>query len=246
MKPKIALSYIHPGSVRHEFMDSVIHVLNDERYDIVRGRVQSGTNVQVARNEMTRWFLQSDREWMWFLDADMVFDGDIPGKLIAHDKPIVSALYLGQGVGGDPFVVGHRYSTDGSLLSYLKRDDLDGLTEVAGVGMGCCMIRRDVLEAMGENGHPHQWPFAMGGLQNSYLGEDVGFCVRAGSMGYKSYIDGDAFVGHVKSFILAPDAEGEALGKALKRDVENELKAEPSKDYKPMPVRIRIPALKDR
>jgi hypothetical protein len=226
-------------------MDSVMHVMDDDRYDIVRGRVQSSTNVQVARNEMVRWFLQSDREWMWFLDTDMVFDADVPARLIAHDAPITSALYLGQGNDGEPFVVGHRYSIDGGFLAYLKRDDLDGLSEVAAVGMGCAMIRRDVLVALGENGHPHQWPFAMAGLQNTFVGEDVGFCLRAGSLGYKSYIDADTFVGHVKSFILAPTAEN-PLGEQLQRDVEREPRPGAAKEYAAAPVRMSMPSIQER
>lgn len=214
----ICLAYVHPGFVRAEFMDSVLRMLGDGRYLVSMVQVESGTNVQKARNDCVRWFMaNAAAEHLFFVDTDMVWSPDVPAQLIAADRPIVSALYLGRGADGKAFPVGMAWDSEpDKTMRYLKLTDLDGLTEVAGVGMGCAMIRREVIEALGEDGHPDQWPFAQGQTRSASGGflsmsEDITFCVRAHNVGHRSYIAADVGVGHVKSFILSPPSNGSSV-----------------------------------
>lgn len=215
----ITLAYVHPGFVRHEFLDSVLRMLGDGRYSVSMVQVESGTNVQKARNDCVRWFLeQTESTHLVFVDTDMVWAPDVPAKLIERDEPIVSAYYLGRGHDGKAFPVGMKWADEPlKTMSYLTTEDLDGLTEVAGVGMGCCVIQRRVLESLAEHdGHPDQWPFAVGQTRSASGGflsmsEDITFCVRAKAVGYASYIDATVPVGHVKSFIMAPTETEAAL-----------------------------------
>jgi hypothetical protein len=202
----ICLAYVHPGFVRNEFMASVLAMMPVE---IVS--VESGTNLQTARNECVRRFLLTDADYLFFVDTDMEWGADVPSRLIACDVPIVSALYLGRS-GGETFPVGHGWARvgDSKQIVNLTYEDMDGLVEVAGVGMGCAMIRREVVEALMDAPHEQRdWPFAVGEVASPMVGqvvvsEDVNFCLRAADLGYRSYIASDIPVGHVKPTVLRP------------------------------------------
>jgi len=218
MTHKIMLAYIHPGFVRHEMMLSVLRTISDPRYVVSTVQVESGTNVQRARNDCVRHFLTNGGQetHLWFVDTDMSWEPDVPEALISRDVPIVSALYLGQGLGGVAFPVGATWDEErDGMTRYLRMDELNGLVPVAGVGMGCAMIRRDVLEMLASvegQSHPDQWPFAQGqrvtpgGILS--ISEDITFCLRANELGYTSYIATDVPAGHVKSFVMTPPVQG--------------------------------------
>jgi hypothetical protein len=59
----------------------------------------------------------------------------------------------------------------------------EGIEEVTAVGFGAVMIRREVFE---KTGRP--W-FDAGWGANGVCGEDVYFCVKAGSEGFQTYVD---------------------------------------------------------
>jgi hypothetical protein len=199
-------------------MDSVLRTVSDGRYVTSMVQVESGTNVQKARNDCVRWFLENtESEFLVFVDTDMVWAPDVIERLIMQEVPICSALYLGRGHDGKAFPVGMRWEDEGlGTMGYLTMEYLDGLTEVAGVGMGCCVIRREVLEALATfDGHPDQWPFAQGQTRSAKGGflsmsEDITFCVRAKKAGFESYIDERVVAGHVKTFVMAPESRTEA------------------------------------
>lgn len=238
MTYRIALAYIHPGSVKAEFMDSVIRTVQDPRYDVVIGRKRSNTVVQLARNDVVRYFLTTDAEHLLFVDTDMLWHPDDVETLISKDVPIVSGLYLGI-QDGKAFPVAHMWTSpgkmdttdaSGSSTRPMRREDLtEELMEVAGVGMGFCLIRRDVIEEMlsKQSSHEHHscYPFAVGQMRMVsghylFLGEDITFCVRAWGFGFGSFLAPDVRVGHAKEFLIyprdgvqmVPDEADEGLG----------------------------------
>jgi len=228
MTYRIALAYIHPGHVSGIFLDSVVLMLRESQYEVEIVRQQSGSNVQIARNAVVRFFVNElDSDYLMFVDADMGWDSDVPARLIEKDVPIVSALYLGRQSDGRAFPVGSMWATpdklgavdkEGRAVRDLSYTDFSSgeLLEVAGVGMGCCVVKREVVEALGPGAadrgtHPHTWPFSIG--QHALvtggmlvMGEDITFCFRAGDLGYKSYIAPDVIARHVKEFVVGPNA----------------------------------------
>lgn len=211
---RFTLAYVHPGVVRHEFMESVVRTMANPRYQVSMVQVESGTNIQRARNDCVRWFLSNTTDdHLFFVDTDMSWKTDVPAALIDRNVPIVSALYLGRGSDGKAFPVGIKWDQDGNATAYLGLNDLVGLTEVAGVGMGCCMIQRRVLEILGTpegQSHPDQWPFAQGQTVKPdggfvSMSEDITFCIRARAAGgFRSYVDSEVGAGHVKAFVMEP------------------------------------------
>lgn len=221
----ICITYVHPGHVRHEFMDSFTRTISDGRYKTSIIHMGAGVNIQGARNTCFRQFLKTTDDYLLIVDTDMVWEPSVPELLIKKDVPIVSGFYLGRHEDGKAFPVGTMWTTpykldasdnSGQVMRELVMDDLkEPLVEVAGVGMGCCLIRRDVCEALGplKGEHPEGWPFAVGQMDIPggliFLGEDIAFCVRAFQLGYSSYVAADVGIGHVKHFIMMPPLFGE-------------------------------------
>jgi hypothetical protein len=128
-----------------------------------------------------------DIDALLFLDSDMVPPVDMLLRLIEADKPVVGALAFKRTPPYEPCIFQHC-ERDGSAfyLDYPK-----GLVEVAGIGMACCLIRREVF------GMPKPWFFPM-----PDLGEDLAFCLRARQAGHSIWCDTRVICGHVAHQII--------------------------------------------
>ena len=94
------LGFIHGGTVRTEFMSSVLAVLAGPHTSPLIGGVvdaSAGPLIAMARNMLVKRFLKSDLGWLWFVDTDIQFaPGTLEKLMDAADPqgaPVVSALY---------------------------------------------------------------------------------------------------------------------------------------------------------
>lgn len=184
-------------------MESVLKVaMTKKDFDLAICGKGSGPLIGRARNQIVQATLQTEATHLWFVDTDVVFEPDIIDKLIRADKPIVSAHYMGIR-DSTTFPVGNIKFPDGhwEKASYKTLKGRKGVREVTGVGMGCTLIKREVLEALGTG---PLWPFAESLDGDEMLGEDITFCVRAGEKGFSSWLHLDAKVGHLKTQMFAP------------------------------------------
>lgn len=166
----------------------------------------SGANITNARNEIVEMFLdQHDADWLWFVDTDMTFDPDILDRLVrsAHPekRPVVGALCfsLQDGWRAAPTIYMLR---DDERLGRVFDYPRDELVQVGATGTGCMLIHRSVLTAMRERWpSPYRWfqEQAVGGVP---VGEDMTFCIRAGSMGFPVFVDTSIKCGHEKPFVV--------------------------------------------
>lgn len=101
----------------------------------------------VARNEICAAVLKGDEDYLLFLDADMVHPADLLERLLAHDKPVITARYH---LKKPPFAaiayVKHR--TQEGPHRYASIHFGKGVFEIERFGAGALLIRRDVLEAI--------------------------------------------------------------------------------------------------
>lgn len=138
-----------------------------------------------SREQMAQMVIDNGFDYLFFLDSDMQPPPDIIDKLIAHDKPIVSAMAFKRLAPFTPcFFKKVEVGKAEPLLEYPK-----GLVEVEGVGMACCLIKREVLE---QTKKPMFFPM-------DRTGEDLVFCLRAREAGFKIYVDTTLDCGHVSS-----------------------------------------------
>ena len=111
-------------------------------------------------------------------------------------KEIVTGIAHGR---RSPFMSCLFKSLDLSKLERWKLEDYPNDTfEVAGCGMACCLMTTGVLKAVFEKFKTAFTPIL------SY-GEDLSFCKRAASLGYKIYAEPSVRLGHVAHLTVYPD-----------------------------------------
>lgn len=211
MTQTIALGYLHPGTVRAEFMDSVMRAVGRSEHRYVRIAVRSGAEIARGRNKVFRAAAELGVDYLWWLDSDIVFNQDAPDRLIANDRAICSALYFGQEETGVEFpvfsIIGANGLRRGTMRDVRAVRAAKGLLEVAGTGMGCCMIRGDVLTTLIGNQPELEplWPY--GEITSDAYGAteaDITFGLRAKAHGFPTWIDPKVTVGHVKDRVIWP------------------------------------------
>lgn len=186
-------------------MISCLGLVYTGKYDLRFVEGYSGPVIVKARNELVYHFLTKEPEadYLLFADTDMVFDHETLDRLLKADLPIVSALYYA------PYPRVNELNPVALTLGEDGRfapTDVEGLDpevplEVQGCGMGLCLIKREVFEAMTAN--PDKgWPFAEDIINGQWCGEDLTFCLRASEHGFKTYIVPAARAGHRKTFTV--------------------------------------------
>jgi len=158
----------------------------------------ASTLVEEARNIIHNTYLhKSLSPYLFMIDSDILPPPDIIERLIADDKPVVGGFYRKKEkfpvkkLDGSMTVVQrpvvYDYSRfDGKRHLYNQRvDDGKGIERVDGMGAGCWLIKREVVEAIGES------PFSL-----SESGEDLCFCRTVYKAGYEVYVDWNIACAH--------------------------------------------------
>jgi hypothetical protein len=210
MTGPVMLGYVHGGTVRAEFMASVLSsVSGPEATGLIGGitDMSAGPMVSLARNMLMSRFLDTGLEWLWCVDTDIMFSpGTLPALLSVADpdeRPLMSALYH-ISLGSNPVPAMFLANNSGGRLVFspiAEWDDGD-IIQADGVGAGCLLIHRDSLLKMRKD-HDDQsqwWREILAGDQ--YVGEDLSFCIRAGASGIPVHVDTAVQVGHVKAVVI--------------------------------------------
>ena len=223
-KTTVALGYIAPGEVRQEFHDSVVSTL---LYHSANGRklvretisIQSGPRIAEARCQVVRNFLKSKAEWLWMVDADMVFEAGCLDELLAvadpDTAPIVGGLcFAGRG-GFNIWPTLYTLSADehGRIRTAVVEDyPVNEVILVAATGAAFLLVHRSVLMKMGEafgtmpNGLPNPYPWFVeasnGGVP---YGEEISFCIKARALEIPIFVDTGCKIGHMKHTTLTEE-----------------------------------------
>lgn len=150
--------------------------------------------VYIARDNIVKKMLENpEAEYLWFVDSDIIPEKETLNALIADDKDIVSAVYpyrtedcgiVGTSLELKPYVVN-------DLITYDDKGEPQAKMLHAGrVGMGCCLIKRKVLEAVFGKYDTCFTP-------TKGLGEDYTFCELARGLGFDIWIDGGVWCKHI-------------------------------------------------
>lgn len=163
---------------------------------------QFGNSPTIAskRNRSARELLDSDREWLLFLDSDMTFPQDVVPRLLQVDADIACGLQtfkrpqqeyaaVAERVTNLPEDAPDRRPTDHPEFDSRNidlRKVIQGETDVVDVdvaGTGCMMIRRHVLEGLDP---PH---FEANRDEWEGMNENYNFCLRAKRAGLSVKVD---------------------------------------------------------
>lgn len=125
---------------------------------------------------------------MWF-DSDMTFPEDTIVRLLEHKKDVICATYSKRTA---PFHPTAFYNID----PVEPVDTLNsGLVKVNYTGMGCLLIKADVIDHVPS---PH-FPLIWHAPTSTWQGEDMGFCQLLTANGFEIWCDLDLsrLVGHL-------------------------------------------------
>ena len=144
-----------------------------------------------SRMELCNTFLERPQfDALFMVDMDMKFPPDALERLRSHNVDMVSGHYFKRQV--DPMVSIIQVEKDGELVP-LRDIPTEGLHLVVTSGMGCLLVKREVIEAVAkipEIVHP----FMVGALPSVYgwdmhFGQDIRFFLYAKMLGYQLWLD---------------------------------------------------------
>lgn len=156
-----------------------------------------GGNQALGRNLLVEDFLQSDHQWLFFIDDDQAFGPSTLERLLSHDQPVVSALILQRGA---PFLpTAYAAKADGEFFHLdLGASPFGTLAVVRGCGTGGLLIRRDVITSIP-------------GPRFKYtdkIGEDLYFSDRLYEAGFEILVDTGCAIGHIAPAAVFPEWDG--------------------------------------
>lgn len=157
-------------------------------------------NIASARNTLVQRSLEVGSEWLLFLDDDQVFSPELLLNLLAHDVPIVSALYMRRA--GDHSPVAYSHRNDNGMYEAVNLAELpgEGLLKVHAVGAGGLLVRSEVFRAISDK---PDW-FEHGKVGDWDGSEDMIFCEKANQAGFNVYLDLGSPIGHMGSSAVWP------------------------------------------
>ncbi len=134
---------------------------------VVIVRDPPGTGIAAGRNRILDHL--TDEEYVFFVDSDVVLPRDALKRLLRLMAPSVGIAFL--------FYSYHSYERPPP-----------GVVSVKAFGMGCTLIRREVIEACGRFD------------ERLRCQEDADFCLRASKLGYRLVLDSSSHAEHLKRF----------------------------------------------
>jgi cellulose synthase/poly-beta-1,6-N-acetylglucosamine synthase-like glycosyltransferase len=163
-----------------------------------------GTYIVTQRNNLFDLADQSGADALLTVDDDHILPKDVLTRLLARNRPIVSAHYYTRRPPHYSTAFLHIEQRKWRPISAPSAQGLfdvnDGLVKVDGVGMGCMLIRRDVWTAM-----DRPWCRA-GQFDPRDVAEDLSFCVNARAAGFEVLVDLDLPLPHIMTCAITPEA----------------------------------------
>jgi hypothetical protein len=160
-------------------------------------------NIAHNYNKARRWALDNDYDALVTVEADMVIPPDAVSKMVKHEADVVYGLYCFKNTSSWSAFTELDIKHGRSLSKDKERArSLWGQTiEVAGVGHGCTLIHRHVLEALEfrtDDLHPD--------FHNDWL-----FALDCQTHGFKQVCDTSVVCGHIDTNpsirVIWPDPE---------------------------------------
>jgi GT2 family glycosyltransferase len=211
----IVVGYVHGGTVRAEFLASLLALARKHggaRVDVFLA-APSGPNISEARNLVVRRFLEECRApWLLMCDTDMVFTpADADALVAAADpvkRPVLGALcYSQDGATGEkqPTMYELVAEDGGGQVGFARYKiwPADACMPVSATGAAFLLMHRDALEAVAKASGDRAAPwFRESVIGAALVGEDMTFCLRCAAAGIPVHVNTGVTVGHVKSVTL--------------------------------------------
>lgn len=190
---KICLAIPCTGTVRIETLLSVVAILTNTPHDIYVAYKES-SYIEWNRAELIRTAIAQGCSKLFFLDSDIVVEGQVINKLLAQNKPVIGAAYNNRGL---PLRTNVKMVDEqGEFIDDSNWQLPKQPFKCAGVPTGCMLIDIPTIQKL-----PPPW-FDLTYFENGNLklGEDIYFCQKLIEHGYEIWCDPTIQIGHIGTF----------------------------------------------
>jgi FkbM family methyltransferase len=172
-----------------------------------------GYSVDQVRNLIADWAVRN-YDYLWAVDADMSFSPDTLQRLLSHDQDMVTGIYRQRREPEQLELYGWNDHGGQQPLAYWQIHD-QKLVEVAGCGFGCVLVKSSLLAAVG---YPQfQYHHALN--HRDTVSEDLDFCRKVHSRGYKIWADPQVVCDHIGSHAYTVRRDPQQLLESRLRDL---------------------------
>jgi len=169
--------------------ESMYSLFTSALVELVKTTTISGIDVHVLYNQSTILLAQREKlaqqaleikaDYALWLDSDMLFPSTTAMRLMRHNKDIVCCNYMKR---NQPLST-VAYPNRGDWDNWLPLEYEEKLQEVEGIGMGCVMMKTEILK----NINPPYFSFEY--KDGEWHGEDFYFEKKLRDAGHKIYVD---------------------------------------------------------
>lgn len=147
MKAKVSIGVPFYGMFSGEWTTQSMHLAADiAKQHTLCDIITSGTmTADHNRNLITHEFLNSQAEWLLWIDSDTLVPVGALNRLLAHGRTLVSGLYYGKNEPHNPIAY-HIYNGAFSPIDKMQMWDVGEIIKVDATGMGCMLTHRSVFE----------------------------------------------------------------------------------------------------
>ena len=198
-KKKILIAIPTAKNIEPDTFKSIYDLIVPEGYETTF-QYFYGYNIDQIRNLIANWVVNG-YDYLLSVDSDIAFAPDTLIKMLAHDKDVVSGLYIQRKPGQHILEIYEHTPTGG--VANMPYGKLKGrpLVEVAGCGFGCSLIKAEVMRKIG---YP-QFKYHSAISITETVSEDVDFCRKARDNGFKIWADPSILCRHTGSFTFNVD-----------------------------------------
>ena len=217
-KKKILIAIPTARNIEPETFKSIYDLIIPEGYEATF-QYFYGYNIDQVRNLIADWVVKGF-DYLFSVDSDISFPPNTLLKLLAHDKDVVSGLYIQRKPGLHILEIYERNQQGG--VSNMPYEKLKGrsLVEIAGCGFGCALVKAEVMR---EIGYP-QFKYHSAVDHRHTVSEDVDFCRKALDKGFKIWADPSVLCSHTGSFTFNVDTAIPAIPDAKPFNIQDRLR----------------------
>lgn len=198
---KVSIAYVHGAEVVYSWHQCMMALIS---WDVAHNQVVIGGQwlatkygtggIIQARNDTVKSFLESDSDWLFWIDTDMGFLPDTVDRLIAAadpvERPIVGGLcFMNRELGPDgyggmlvqpvPTIFDWWKNEVGGGFEARRDYERDTLLQVAGTGSACILIHRNAFVNLADKYGMSWYSPVQSTIDGMWLSEDLSFCMRA-------------------------------------------------------------------
>ncbi len=185
----VPLYNVVPASFFVNFINRIHELYDQNKFD-VQIYMRASTIVDKARNDLVKMALKDNCDYVFFIDSDMIIPKGVVEALIGMDVDIASAIYFTK---GKPYLPVARVK-EGDRHFFLEDFEFNDIIKVAGVGMGCCLIKAKVFKDMKNPYFKLEWRETEGVTYQ--IAEDLYFCEEAIKQGFDIHLNTGLVCGH--------------------------------------------------